>query len=518
MADFVAALDGRIKSMAATHQLLSSHQWKGILLSDLAFSCELAPYAAHGNTEIGGPYVILEAEPAQAVSMVLHELTTNAVKHDADLIFCGVTLPRRPADALDDLFGRQVGGVGFLSHLRSLGATMSQKSSIPQAAKSVSRVLVSDSRLRSCVRETDTIGRMGGDEFVVLQGAAAQPLNATSLATRIVEALSAPFVVEEHHMVVGASIGIALSPHDGTEPEHLLKNADIALSRAKSEGRGTYRFFEKGMDVRTQARHALEMDLRKALVQGEFELHYQPIHDLGRNALCGFEALLRWKHPQRGMVSPAEIIPLAEETGLIVPVGEWVLREACAEAANWPSHLKIAVNLSPRQFKCRNLVQTVVNAIVAAGLSPGRLELEITETVMLHDSAATLETLCKLQNFGVRIALDDFGTGYSSLSYLRSFPFDKIKIDRSFIKGLSDGSEEAVAIVRAMTQMGLSLGMSTTAEGVETIAQLDIVRAEGCTEVQGYLYSPPKPAHEIAKMIAVAEAETAEPGAVASAA
>jgi EAL domain-containing protein (putative c-di-GMP-specific phosphodiesterase class I) len=217
------------------------------------------------------------------------------------------------------------------------------------------------------------------------------------------------------------------------------------------------------------------------------------------------------------MVTPAEIIPLAEETGFIVPVGEWVLREACAEAAKWPTHLKIAVNLSPNQFKSRNLVQTVVNAIVASGLSPGRLELEITETVLLQDSAATLETLRKLQNFGIRIALDDFGTGYSSLSYLRSFPFDKIKIDRSFINGLSDGSMEAVAIVRAMTQMGLSLGMSMTAEGVETAAQLDIVRAEGCTEVQGFLYSLPKSAHEIAKMIALDAAADA-PGGTASAA
>ena len=218
------------------------------------------------------------------------------------------------------------------------------------------------------------------------------------------------------------------------------------------------------------------------------------------------------------MVSPAEIIPLAEEMGFIVPVGEWVLREACAEAAKWPGHLKIAVNLSPKQFKSRNLVQTVVNAIVASGLSPGRLELEITETVLLHDSAATLETLRKLQNFGIRIALDDFGTGYSSLSYLRSFPFNKIKIDRSFINGLSDGSAEAVAIVRAMTQMGLSLGMSTTAEGVETAAQRDIVRAEGCTEAQGYLYSRPKSAHEIANMIATAEAEIDAPATVANAA
>lgn len=372
-------------------------------------------------------------------------------------------------------------------------------------------------RLRGCVRETDTIARMGGDEFVVLQNSTAQPLDATSLATRIVEALGAPFIVQEHQMIIGASIGIALSPHDGTEAEQLLKNADIALYSAKSEGRGTYRFFEKGMDVRMQARRTLEMDLRKALVEGEFELHYQPIHDLANNALCGFEALLRWNHPQRGTVSPAEIIPLAEETGFIVPVGEWVLREACTEAAKWPAHLKIAVNLSPNQFKSRNLVQTVVNAIIGSGLSPGRLELEITETVLLHDDAATLETLRKLQNFGIRIVLDDFGTGYSSLSYLRSFPFDKIKIDRSFINGLSDGSPEAVAMIRAMTQMGLSLGMSTTAEGVETAAQLDIVRAEGCTEVQGYLYSLSKPVHEVARMIAT-DAAAGAPDSTASAA
>jgi diguanylate cyclase (GGDEF)-like protein/PAS domain S-box-containing protein len=364
-------------------------------------------------------------------------------------------------------------------------------------------------RLRSCVRTTDTVARMGGDEFVILQIADLEAVETTALATRVIESLGAPFTINEQQMVVGASVGIALAPADGTQPEQLLKNADIALYRAKNEGRGTYRFFEKGMDVRMQARRALEMDLRKALVNGEFQLHYQPIHDLAKNELCGFEALLRWQHPERGMVSPAEIIPLAEETGFIVPIGEWVLRQACADAAKWPAHLKIAVNLSSKQFKSRDLVQTVVNAIVAAGLSPGRLELEITETVLLADTAATLETLRRLQNFGVRIALDDFGTGYSSLSYLRSFPFDKIKIDQSFIKGLSDGSEEGVAIVRAVTQMGLSLGMSTTAEGVETAAQLDIVRAEGCREVQGYLFSAPKPASEIGRMLDVAAREDA---------
>jgi len=359
-------------------------------------------------------------------------------------------------------------------------------------------------RLRSCVRESDTVARMGGDEFVIVQTAAADALEATALATRVIEALSAPFTVEGHQMVVGASVGIALAPADGSQPEQLLKNADIALYRAKSEGRGTYRFFEKGMDLRMQARRALEMDLRKALANGELELHYQPILDLASGGICGFEALLRWQHPTRGMVPPGEVIPLAEETGFIVPIGEWVLRQACADASKWPSHLKIAVNLSPKQFKSRNLAAAVADAVASAGLNPGRLELEITETVLLADTAATLETLRKLQNFGVRIALDDFGTGYSSLSYLRSFPFDKIKIDQSFIRGLSDGSREGIAIVRAVTQMGLSLGMSTTAEGVETSAQLEIVRAEGCREVQGYLFSPPRPASEIAHMLAPA--------------
>jgi diguanylate cyclase (GGDEF)-like protein/PAS domain S-box-containing protein len=373
-------------------------------------------------------------------------------------------------------------------------------------------------RLRSCVRETDIVARMGGDEFVVLQVADVQAVETTTLATRIIESLGAPFTINEHQIVIGASVGIALAPADGHHPEQLLKNADIALYRAKTDGRGTYRFFEKGMDVRMQARRALEMDLRKALANGEFELHYQPIHDLASNELSGFEALLRWQHPQRGMVSPADIIPLAEETGFIVPIGEWVLRQACADAAKWPTHLKIAVNLSSKQVKSRNLVQAVVNAIAAAGLNPGRLELEITETVLLADTAATLETLRKLQNFGIRIALDDFGTGYSSLSYLRSFPFNKIKIDQSFIRGLSDGSQEAIAIVRAVTQMGLSLGMSTTAEGVETKAQLDIVRREGCHEVQGYLFSAPKPAGDIDKMVDSTDREAEVVPSVATAA
>jgi predicted signal transduction protein with EAL and GGDEF domain len=352
--------------------------------------------------------------------------------------------------------------------------------------------------------------RWGGDEFVIVQAEPVQASETTTLAGRIIEPLSVPFTINEHQMVVGASVGISLAPADGCQPEQLLKNADITLYRAKNEGRGSYRFFEKGMDVRMQARRALEMDLRNALANAEFEVYYQPIYDLKSNELCSFEGLLRWKHPQRGMISPAEIIPLAEETGFIVPIGEWVLRQSCADAATWPQHLKIAVNISSKQFKSKNLVTTVVNAIAAAGLNPTRVELEITETALLADTAAILETLRKLKNFGVRIALDDFGTGYSSLSYLRSFPFDKIKIDQSFIRGLSDGSQEGIAIVRAVTQMGLSLGMCTTAEGVETSEQLDIVRSEGCREVQGYLFSTPKPASEIARMLAASGKEGAK--------
>jgi EAL domain-containing protein (putative c-di-GMP-specific phosphodiesterase class I) len=254
------------------------------------------------------------------------------------------------------------------------------------------------------------------------------------------------------------------------------------------------------MDARLQVRRALELDLRAALARGEFELHYQPVIDLRRNALSGFEALLRWHHPERGMVSPAAFIPLAEEIGFIVPLGEWVLRRACAEAMTWPGEAKVAVNLSPVQFKSRNLVQAVVSALAASGLPAGRLELEITESVLLQDNEATLTTLHRLRDLGVRIAMDDFGTGYSSLSYLRSFPFDKIKIDQSFVRDLciKDGTD---FIVRAVIGLGASLGMTTTAEGVETEAQLAQLRAEGCDEVQGYLFSRPVPVSEVADVI-----------------
>ncbi len=356
-------------------------------------------------------------------------------------------------------------------------------------------------RLRGCVRSTDTIARLGGDEFAVLQNGAAQPVGATSLATRIIEVLSEPYLVCGHQVMVGASVGIALSPNDSVGAGQLLQSADMALYCAKQEGRSTYRFFEQGMDARMRARRALETELRNALPNGEFELYYQPIVNLKHNHFSGFEALLRWNHPQRGLISPAEFIPLAEETGLVNAIGEWVLRQACTEAVKWAGDLKIAVNLSPCQFRGKNLVTAVFSAIAASGLAAHRLELDITESVLLTDADATMGMLRQLQAIGVRIALDDFGTGYSSLSHLRSFPFDKIKIDRSFVSGLAQDNRESLAIVRAVSQMGASLGMCTTAEGVETESQLDAIRAEGCTEVQGYFFSAARPAHEIAKLL-----------------
>jgi len=348
-------------------------------------------------------------------------------------------------------------------------------------------------RLKGCIRDTDTVGRVSGDEFVIVQSPTRLPAEAMALAKRIVEVMAEPFVLFGHQVMVGASVGIATAPDDGTDPEQLLRSADLALYRAKNEQRGTYRFFEPDMTARLVARREMELALRNALQNGEFEVYYQPILNLEHNEIRGFEALLRWHRPGQGTVSPAEFIPLAEETGLIVPIGEWVLRQACAQAASWPTHITVSINLSAVQFKNRNLVQIVVSALAASGIASGRLELEITESVLVQDSENTLDMLRDLRTLGVKIALDDFGTGYSSLSYLQSFPFDKIKIDRSFIKELECGNENALAIVSAVVQLGRTLGMATTAEGVETSDQMEIVRAKGCTEIQGYLLSPPKP-------------------------
>ena len=359
--------------------------------------------------------------------------------------------------------------------------------------------LVAD-RLRSQVRGNILVARLGGDEFAIIISSDVSPNEVSDYAARLIQILSATYDIDGIEVVVGASIGIALSPGDGDSCEELMRNADMALYRAKSDGGGVHRFFEREMDRQAQKRRDMELDLRRAFANGEFELHYQPLVNIAADRISGFESLLRWRHPEKGMISPADFIPVAEDIGLIVALGEWVLREACTEAVKWPADVKVAVNLSPVQFRSRNLVQVVISALAQSGLSPVRLELEITESVFLAETEANLAILHQLRELGVSISLDDFGTGYSSLSYLRSFPFDKIKIDRSFVKDLAERSD-CVAIVRAISGLGRSLNITTTAEGVETIDQLDWLRAEGCNEVQGFLFSAAKPAAEVEQLL-----------------
>lgn len=356
------------------------------------------------------------------------------------------------------------------------------------------------SRLQDCVRKTDMVARLGGDEFVVLQTLVEQPSDAAELAARIREAVTIPCDLLGHHIPIDTSIGIALAPHDATTADELLKNADMALYGAKAGGRGTYRFFERDMDVRMIKRRQLEMELRQALARGEFEVHYQPLVNLKRSRISGCEALLRWHHPERGLIPPSEFITVAEEIGLIARIGEWVIGTACAEAATWPDDITIAVNVSPVQFRKQNLVQVVSRALETSGLAAHRLEIEITETILMERTAETLGVLHQLRSLGVRIVMDDFGTGYSSLGYLQKFPFDKIKIDQSFINGLSQQAE-TTAIVRAVTGLAGSFHMTTTAEGVETEQQREIVEALGCTEMQGYLFSAARPADEVADLL-----------------
>jgi diguanylate cyclase (GGDEF)-like protein len=354
--------------------------------------------------------------------------------------------------------------------------------------------------LRQFAGDTDFVARLGGDEFAIVQTAVKTRADVTDLVMRVFDAIREPYECLGHHVTTDASIGIALAPQHGVDLDQILKNADLAMYAAKAAGRRTWRFFEPDMDARVKARRVLEMDLRQAIVDGAFEVYYQPCVSLSDDKITGCEALLRWQHPERGMISPAEFIPIAEETGLINQLGEWVLTAACAEAATWPDDIKLAVNVSPVQFRSGTLALKIVAALAASGLAAGRLELEITEAVLIRDDEAALEILHQLRAIGVRIALDDFGTGYSSLSYLQRFPFDKIKIDRCFVADIAEPNGSS-SIVQAVVNIAAARHMTTTAEGVETRQQMELLRSLGCAEMQGYLFSPARGAAEIKQLL-----------------
>ena len=352
-------------------------------------------------------------------------------------------------------------------------------------------------RIRSSCRKDDVVARVGGDEFVILQPGISGLEAATKLAKRLVDLVGRTYVLNGHTVNIGVSVGVALNDAP-TQARDLLRDADLALYEAKRAGRGRFRLFEHGMDALLQERRELEIDLRRALALRQFELHYQPFLDLTTNTVIGFEALLRWNHPVRGNVPPLDFISVAEENGLIVKIGEWVIRTACEAAASWPDDLVVAVNVSPLQFKADTLLATVASALQKSGLAPGRLELEITESALLDDTSNVLVTLHALRALGVKISMDDFGTGYSSLSYLQKFPFNKIKIDRSFV---ANADADSRAILKAVSGLGSNLGMAITAEGVETAEQLTRIRDQQCTHVQGFLTGRPMPADQIMSFI-----------------
>ena len=369
------------------------------------------------------------------------------------------------------------------------------------AAGDLVLAMVAD-RLKSTVRDDDVIARLGGDEFAILQMSPGQVASVTALAARVVDVIAArPFMLEGQSIYLGASVGMAIAPTDGDDPTALMRNADLALYAEKASGRGAFRRYDVSLDEQMRERRAIETGLRLALAEGQLELHYQPLLDAKTRGITSAEALVRWNHPERGRVSPIDFIGIAEETGLIVPLGEWVVRTACAEAATWPKYMSVAINLSPAHFRDRSLVPSIVEALQATELAPERLELEVTEGVLLTDEVGTLDTLNQLRALGVRVSLDDFGTGYSSLSYLRKFRFDKIKIDQSFVRQVPQDVESS-AIVRAIITMAKCLNMSTTVEGVETQGQFDFSVAAGCDMIQGYLISRPVDRDELALIIA----------------
>ena len=391
--------------------------------------------------------------------------------------------------------GRRGAGIALLrvglDRFRAVGDTLG-----PRGADLLTCAVAQ--RLRDAVRDTDLLVRLGGDDFAVVQETAQNPVEAEVLAGRLIALVAEPFTIGEDQAVISASIGAALHGAGADTADALLQAAGLALAHARAEGRGALRLYEAGMDEAMHQQRALEADLRRALPDGQLVLFYQPLVHPG--GIAGFEALLRWRHPARGLVSPAVFIPLAEELGLIGDIGAWVMAQACADAASWPGTLKVAVNLSPVQFRSRSLPDDAAQALAASGLAPTRLELEITESVLIQDDASVLRSLHALRRMGIRIAMDDFGTGYSSLSYLHRFPFDKIKIDQSFVRGITD-QEDSRLIVRAIIGLGRSLGMAVNAEGVETPEQLAALRGEGCGEIQGYLFSKPRPGADVPDML-----------------
>jgi diguanylate cyclase (GGDEF)-like protein/PAS domain S-box-containing protein len=365
-------------------------------------------------------------------------------------------------------------------------------------------------RLRRCAHDGDTVARLGGDEFAIVHPVLPTSKSPTAMAAELVRSIARPYDVGGSQLTLTASVGVSVAGEDCQEPDRMLKNADVALYRAKTDGRNAFRFYDASMDNHLEAKRDLERAVRNALARGEFEVHYQPIVDVRSERTCGYEALLRWRHRERGLLPPSEFIGIAEEVGFIVPLGEWVLRKACDDAADWPPYMRLAVNISPAQCSAA-LTQTVMSALAASRLPPDRLELEITESALLQDNNVTLSTLHQLRKLGVKIAMDDFGTGYSSLSYLRSFPFDKIKIDKSFVKEVLVHPESLV-IVRAVAGLGLSFGVPTTAEGVETREQFEQIREAGCTQCQGYLFGRAIPNAEVMRLIQQRRQAIRKPG------
>lgn len=438
--------------------------------------------------------------------VTVHEDVTERRKTEAKIAHLAchdqlTNLPNRVffRTKLEEAVGRLQRGKRFAVHCLDLDRFKAVNDTLGHPIGDILLKSVSD-RLQDCVQASDFVARLGGDEFAIIQSNVERAEDCCSLARRIIDTVSEPYSIDGQQLIIGASIGIAIASGKETNPDLLLKNADLAMYRAKADGRGTYLIFEQEMDARIQARRAMERDLRHALNSNEIELYYQPVVDTKQGSVSGFEALVRWFHSRDGEIPPSKFIPLAEENGLIGPLGEWIFRTACAEASKWPHDIRLAVNLSSAQIKYRNIAQVILGALAASGLAASRLEIEITKSVLLENDGKTLALLNEFRSLGIRIVMDDFGTGYSSLSYLRNLPLDKIKIDQSFIHDLAQ-KPEARAIVRAIISLASALNICVVAEGVETAEQLQIVQAEGCHEVQGFFFSRPQPAAEVGRII-----------------